>query len=110
MAAAESEQFSELFLKNCRGGWVVGVAEDEKIIIVSKCLAEIINIQTEILFLPQMIIFLRASGERKFAGVFRISRSKNQGMLRCFFLNQQRNQFAGSIPRKDKISWNMAVF
>ena len=110
MFITESDQFTEFILCDCRGSRIVRVAENKEIITIFERLAEIINIQAKILFFLKMIIFLCASGERKFTGVFGISRSQNQGMLRSFFLDQQRDQLAGAIARKDKISRDVTVF
>ena len=110
MLSTESDQFTEFILGNRRGSRVVRITENKEIVTIFERLAEIINIQAKIPFFLKMIIFLCASGERKFTGVFGISWSQDQGMLRSSFLDQQRDQLAGSISREDKVSRNIAVF
>ena len=56
-----------------------------------------------------MIIFLGASGERKFSGIFGISRSEDQSMLWCTLLDKQGDQLAGAISRKNKFCRNLTV-
>ena len=103
------DQIPEVLLGNSRRSGVVGVTENEKIITLLQFSAEIRNVRFKIHTFLKVIVFLCASGKRKFSGVFRIGRSKNKGMLRRAFLDQKRDQFTGAVSRKDKISRNIAV-
>ena len=66
MLSTESDQFTEFILGNRRGSRVVRITENKEIVTIFERLAEIINIQEKIPFFLKMIIFLCASGERKF--------------------------------------------
>lgn len=57
-----------------------------------------------------MVVFLGASGEGKFSGIFGVGRSEDQGVFRISFLDQKCDQLAGSVSGKDEFGRDAAVF
>ena len=108
--SAEAEQTAQVFLHYGGGSWVVRVAEDEKVIAAFfEGTAEILHIKLKIPVLPQMIVFLRAPGEGELSGILRIGGPKDESMLRCPSLDEERDELAGAVPRQDEISRDAAV-
>ena len=56
---------------------MVWVADDEKVVFSIQSLAEIIYIQDKVILLAKVVVFLGASGEGKFSGIFGVGRSED---------------------------------
>ena len=95
---------------NCRWGRIIWVAEDEKIVFSIQSPAKIIYIENKVILFAQVVVFLSASGEGEFPGVFWIGRTQDKGMLWISFLYQQCDQFAGTISGQDEFGRNITIF
>ena len=109
MLRAERKETLHIISQDRGGGRIIRIAENEKIITVFQRTAEVVHIQMKIIFLSQMIVFLCASGEGKFSGIFGVSRTEYESMLwrECF--DQQRDQFAGTVAGQDVFCRDTAV-
>ena len=100
---AEGKDFSQFLLCDSRGSGIVRVTHNQEIIIFFQGKTEILDIQSKIAGILQMIPGLSTSGKRKLPGIFRVGGTEYQRMPGIYSFNEKRNQFAGSVAGQNKV-------